>query len=227
MASNLPRCINVARVCYDHPDPALCSTAEEICWEGVVVHYDGESGKGGRNRFDITAPCDLDDFCYVETEPIEQYLNTPRVWKALGVPGAVGRFNMLSEEVALAFGAANDGFVSTQPQILYLLASGIDALFYHGNLDLACNTAGNLRWANSMPWKGQPEFASKPLQPWTSGGKKAGSFKEVRIQLQGNSKPSRFSFVTVDGAGHMVPMNKPAIALDLMSRWISGAPVMV
>lgn len=55
-----------------------------------------------------------------------------------------------------------------EPQVQYLLANEIDVLFYQGNLDLACNTAGNLRWANSMSWKGQTEFTSKALKPWTS-----------------------------------------------------------
>lgn len=67
-----------------------------------------------------------------------------------------------------------DTFISMEPQVQYLLANEIDVLFYQGNLDLACNTAGNLRWANSMPWKGQTEFTSKGLEAWTSkavGGK--------------------------------------------------------
>jgi cathepsin A (carboxypeptidase C) len=52
MAANLPRCMDVLRTCYERPDPAICSAANMVCWDGVIVHYDGESGKGGRNRFD-------------------------------------------------------------------------------------------------------------------------------------------------------------------------------
>jgi cathepsin A (carboxypeptidase C) len=78
-------------------------------------------------------------------------------------------------------------------------------VLYQGTLDLACNTAGNLRWANSMPWKGQPEFTSKQLMPWTINEKIAGSFKEVYIQTSSlHSKKTRFSFVAVEGAGHLV-----------------------
>ena len=50
MASNLPRCMNLAQVCYDHPDPAICLAAERVCWDGVIGLYDGESYKGGRNK---------------------------------------------------------------------------------------------------------------------------------------------------------------------------------
>lgn len=52
MANNMVRCVDVLKTCYNHPDPALCTAASEVCWDGVVSHYDGESGAGGRNRFD-------------------------------------------------------------------------------------------------------------------------------------------------------------------------------
>lgn len=96
-----------------------------------------------------------------------------------------------------------------QPQVQYLLSQQIDVLFYQGNLDLACNTAGNVRWANSMPWKGQTAFAAQGLRPWKAvvGGEErvVGSFKEIGIKMvEGNRKTTRFAVVTVDGAGHMV-----------------------
>lgn len=201
MASNLPRCQELIKICYSHPDVAICAAAGAICWNGVIVHYDGESHKGGRNRFDITAPCDIDIFCYAETPLIQEYLNTPKVFKALGVPKSFN-YSISSWEVAEAFETTNDMEISTRPQVLYLLENGIATLFYQGNLDLACNTAGNIRWASNMPWKGQSEFVAKHAETWTSGGKKAGWFKEVNIEMDG--KTARFSFVTHYGAGHMV-----------------------
>lgn len=52
MAANLPRCMDVARTCYKHPDAAICAAASAVCRHGVIDYYDGESGAGGRNRFD-------------------------------------------------------------------------------------------------------------------------------------------------------------------------------
>lgn len=52
MAENLPRCTNLLSICYKNPDAAICQAAESVCWEGVIKHYDEESGKGGRNRYD-------------------------------------------------------------------------------------------------------------------------------------------------------------------------------
>jgi cathepsin A (carboxypeptidase C) len=230
MAENLPRCIEVAGVCYSHPDPAICRVAEDVCWYGVVQWYDGESGKGGRNRFDITAPCDIDDFCYKSTNDVQHYLNLPHVQRALHIEPwmpSYRNYSISSNAVADAFQTTNDLGISTEPQVRYLLAKQIDVLFYQGNLDLACNTAGNIRWANSMRWKGEAEFASKHLKPWGEGNQKdkpAGTAKEVKVRMgaEGDEKKTRLAFVTIDGSGHMVPQDQPKVALDLLRRWLAG-----
>ncbi|KAM0402587.1 hypothetical protein ACHAPZ_005526 [Fusarium culmorum] len=222
MAANLPRCLDLARVCYEHPDHAICSAASEVCWEGVIKWYDGESGSnGGRNRFDISVPCQSDDdLCYKESALIQNYLNLPRVFKALGVPSALTNYSILSWDVAEAFELGIDTGISTQSQILYLLNHDIDVLMYQGNLDLACNTAGNLKWSNSMEWKGQPAYVAQRPKAWGAWGEEIGWYKEVKIQMGASDKKTTFSFATVDGAGHMVPQGKPKQALELVNRWL-------
>ena len=227
ISTNLPRCISVAKTCYDRPDPAICEAANRVCWEGVTSLYDGESYKGGRNRYDITAPCELDDLCYPQSSRIQEYLNTSAVFEALGVPSDVKEFHIISYQVNLAFEEAGDIGITMKPELEYLLANQIDVLIYQGNLDLACNTAGAKRWTANMPWKGQAAFTSEDLRPWSSGEgeekKVAGRFKEVNVRMvEGDEKTTRFALVTVDRAGHMVPQDQPAVALDLLGRWLRG-----
>jgi len=133
-------------------------------------------------------------------------------------------------------------------QVRLLLESGIDVLLYQvrsrifivprllvrhslmlmkGNLDLDCNTAGNLRWANSMSWIGGPAFSSLALSPWHT--KRAGEdvtsgmYKEVAVQMnKENQHMTRFTFVTIAGAGHLVPQDQPEVALAVLSRWLRG-----
>ncbi|KAE8452978.1 hypothetical protein EG329_012165 [Mollisiaceae sp. DMI_Dod_QoI] len=227
MATNLPRCMEVAKVCYDHPDPAICQTAETVCWDGVINFYDSQAHAGGRNRFDITAPCEIDDFCYADMKLVGDYLNLSSSFSALGVPKVIKKFEVSSQAVDDAFQLTNDGGITMMPQLEYLLANQIDILIYQGNLDLACNTAGAKRWTANMPWKGQSAFTSKELKPWksTKNGKDvvAGTFKEVNIKMvEGDEKTTRFSLVTIDNSGHMVPMDQPEIALDMLNRWLAG-----
>ncbi|GME31065.1 alpha/beta-hydrolase [Neofusicoccum parvum] len=231
MAANMPRCMDVADVCGRNPDPAVCHAAWSVCYDGVVGWYDDESGKGGRNRFDITAPCEIDDMCYIQAARIEQYLNTPAVWGSLSPPKQIKKFKVYSESVNRAFAQGSDEMTPSSELVAFLLANQVHFLVYQGNLDLACNTAGNLRWAHALPWKGQAEFTSKHLQPWksliASSGRNetVGTTKEVQIFVSDNAATaSRFAFVTVDGAGHMLPQDRPDVALEMMVRWITGAP---
>jgi cathepsin A (carboxypeptidase C) len=214
--------MDLARVCYNHPDFEICQAANKVCWDGVIKHYDGESGaNGGRDRFDISHPCETnDDLCYKEIALIQEYLNLPWVFEALGVPKAVGNYSIYSMDIEGAFDLTSDASTSTQPQVLYLLEAGIDVLFYQGNMDLACNTAGNLQWANSMAWKGQPAFVAQPKRPWKHGKKETGWFKEVKTETR-SGRQTTFAMSTVDGAGHLVPYNKPKEALALVDRWLT------
>jgi cathepsin A (carboxypeptidase C) len=157
----------------------------------------------------VTAPCDLENFCYPNTALIEDYLNLDSSFSALGVPNVVKKFHVGSNAVADAFQLTNDLEINLMPQLQYILANQIDVLIYQGNLDLACNTAGAKRWTANMPWKGQAAFTSQDLKPWKSvrDGKEvvAGMFKEVNIQMvDGDEQKTRFALVTVDGSGHMV-----------------------
>lgn len=149
--------------------------------------------------------------CYIQAARVEQYLNKPDVWKALSPPEQITEYKIVSEAVIQAFARTSDGMTSTSDLVVFLLANQVHFLAYQGNLDLSCNTAGNLRWAHALPWKGQAEFTSKPLRPWrslraaTGQNKTVGSMKEVRVRVGDHAETdSRFALVTVDGAGHLV-----------------------
>lgn len=148
--------------------------------------------------------------CYIQAVHVEQYLNTPAVWNALSPPKQISEYKMVSEAVIDAFAKSSDGMTSTSDLVAFLLANQVHFLAYQGNLDLACNTAGNLRWAHSLVWKGQAEFASKPLRPWrspvaaTDRNETVGTMKEVWVRVGNADTESRFALVTVDGAGHLV-----------------------
>lgn len=159
--------------------------------------------------FLVTAPCDIDQFCYANTKLLQDYLNLESTFTALNIPKEVKEFTAGSEAVEAAFFLTNDFGISLIPQIQYLLASQIDVLIYQGNLDLACNTAGAKRWTANLAWKGQAAFTSLDLKPWKSvkDGKevKVGMFKEVNVKMvDGDEKKTRFALVTIDGSGHMV-----------------------
>ncbi|KAF6811451.1 serine carboxypeptidase [Colletotrichum sojae] len=229
MADALPRCMYLQRACYAFPDPIICGAATNFCMEKVDMLYYGEVGKGGRNPFDITAPCETEDICYGAGEGIERYINSDKIRAALEVPEVVSRhnFSLISMDVNEAFSLAGDVFRSTEAQVRYVLESGVDVLVYNGDLDLACNTAGNIRWAERLAWEGQVEFVAKEFAPWYArkGGEvvRAGRWKEVTKAVGGSKKKeAKFAFVTVEGSGHMVPLDQPEVGLQMVRNWLFG-----
>lgn len=115
---------------------------------------------------------------------------------------------MSSQAVADAFNKTSDQMIPSDKHVIFLLENNVQFLAYQGNLDLACNTAGTLRWAHSLSWKGQAEFSAKELKPWTSMMKSkrevVGGTKEVNHIYSEGRGPTRFAFVTIDRAGHLV-----------------------
>ncbi|KAF3491037.1 carboxypeptidase Y [Arthroderma uncinatum] len=183
------------------------------------------------NGFKVTIPCEVDDICYIQADRLQNYLNTKLIWDALAPPEAIKKYKYASKFVEDTFGLTSDGMTPSTGQVEYLLANEVHVMNYQGNLDLACNTAGNLKWAHSLPWKGQTEFTSKPLVPWksvlaaTGTNETVGNTKEVNIRVTDSTDvKTRYAFVTVDNAGHMVPQDRPDVAFDLMNHWISGEP---
>ena len=70
---------------------------------------------------------------------------------------------------------------------------------------------GNERFTLAMEWSGQSKFVSQELREWKVDGRVAGLTRSAE----------GLTFATVDGAGHMVPHDKPAEALELVKRWLA------
>ena len=187
------------------------SLAEAVAIGLIVSGLIGTPAVRRFNSFIVTAGCEVDDFCYIEALRVQEYLNSKVIWDALSPPKQVNEFKLEAQSVVTAFAQGSDQMTATSSLVEFLLANQVHVMNYQGNLDLACNTAGNLKWAHGLPWKGQVEFTSKPLQQWSSvvaatgRNETVGTMKEVEVQMSDVTKgTSRYAFVTVDGAGHLV-----------------------
>lgn len=61
-----------------------------------------------------------------------------------------------------------------------------------------------------MNWDGKDEFNKQAYQKWNVNGVPAGEFKSVK----------NLSFLKVYEAGHMVPMDQPANALEMLNNFL-------
>ncbi|KAF7560127.1 hypothetical protein G7046_g4025 [Stylonectria norvegica] len=230
IAEALPRCMYVHEACYDYPDPLICQAADSFCMTEIRDLFDSEVGLGGRDPFDVTRTCEIDQFCYLGVIYIETYINNPKVWAMIDPPKAVSNYSIMSFDIVKTFLAGADMYVNTAREVRYVLEEGgVDVLIYNGNLDLACNTPGNLRWMERLSWKGQAEFVAQSMEQWQSprDGELvvAGTMKEVKAPVNGGDGEARLAFVTVDEAGHMVPLDQPEMTLYLIQKWMNGESI--
>ncbi|XP_057962294.1 serine carboxypeptidase-like 20 [Malania oleifera] len=92
-----------------------------------------------------------------------------------------------------------------------LTTQGYKALVYSGDHDMRVPFTGSQAWTESLGFKVVDEW-----RPWWSRGQVAG-------YMQGYDH--NFTFLTIKGAGHNVPENKPIESLDFYSRWLEGKPI--
>jgi cathepsin A (carboxypeptidase C) len=174
-------------------------------WEVAMVECQTEftaiTGNPPRfNVYDIKLPCN-GPLCY-NFSIVDDFLARSDVIEALGVQG--DSWTECNDSVHSAL--TPDWFTDESSNVAYLLSQNVPVMVYSGDLDFICNWMGGQMWTNQMTWPGQDTFANLTLNNYTYGQYK--TFEQ-------------FTFYKVYNAGHMVPMDQPAAALDLLTNFIA------
>ena len=140
-----------------------------------------------------TPPC-------VDGEYIIKYLNRAEVRHALNIPDSARAYDMCASD-----GFAYDILKIGSQWIYEALRGKIRMLHYSGDIDGAVPTTGTYNWIQTMGAKILEEY-----RPWNVDKTIAGYVEEY----------DGLSFVTVHGAGHMVPTDKPKQMFYLLNNWI-------
>ncbi|KAK3415866.1 hypothetical protein EUGRSUZ_H01399 [Eucalyptus grandis] len=159
----------------------------------------GASSPGSQEEFHIEC---------VDDEAAVAWLNDEAVRKAIhAAPASVaGSWWICASRVSYS--------VDTGSMIPYhknLTSQGYRVLIYSGDHDMRVPFTGTQAWTRSLGYKIIDEW-----RPWMTDDQVAG-------YLQGYD--NNFTFLTIKGAGHMVPQTKPREALEFFSRWLDGKPI--
>jgi len=163
---------------------------------------------GNINYYDIRTQCDPPPLCY-DLDPITNYLNQPSVQQTLGVNTTWESCNF---DVYAAMESTD--FEYSYRDDIALLLQYYPVIFYNGNYDLICNFYGTSALLDQMPWSGQTQWVHAPNVTWHVGGQPAGSARNYQT----------LTYVVVYNAGHMVPHDQGANALDLLNHLLTGQP---
>ncbi|XP_028776246.1 serine carboxypeptidase-like [Neltuma alba] len=200
----IPSCSQSIQACgREGGDACLSSYTDCQAIFGQILSVTGNN----INYYDIRKECE-GELCY-DFSGVERLLNEREVKEALGVNEEL-EFVSCSSEVYDSM--AQDWMRNLAVGIPALLEDGIKVLVYAGEQDLICNWLGNWRWVHAMKWSGQKQFGASPNVTFLVDGKQAGTLK--------THEP--LTFLKVTEAGHMVPMDQPKAALEMLTRWMQA-----
>jgi carboxypeptidase C (cathepsin A) len=147
-----------------------------------------------------------------EDDYMTLYLNREDVRAAIGVAPGVAKWSMCSDPVFFGWPHA-DSDRDVTPVWKQLVALGkLKIMIYSGDDDDVCPTMGTQEFV----WGGLGLApAGRDWEPWEVDGQVAGFWTDFRAPGEGS-----FSFVTVHGAGHMVPSTQPARSLALLRMYL-------
>lgn len=151
---------------------------------------------------------------FFNNEEVQKILHAPRDTWRLCIPGE-GRRRRLQQREKLLLD--DDVPISMLPYMAELLDEAeIRVVVYNGDRDLTTCSQGSEILLDSMQWSGQAD--------WLDPHKTRRGLWMVNGQVAGYSRPSGkgLDFVVVRNSGHLVPMNQPQNALDLVTRVLSG-----
>lgn len=208
--AELPKCIALVEDCQTNT--TTCLDAALFCQTELQSWY----AASHRNKCDIRQFCDEDDpvNCY-NVSTIERYLNSARVRSYLSINVSHNK-TWESCSAAVGMGFAFDMTKRFDHYIADLLNDGaVRVLAYYGDADLMCNWYGGLAWMQELKWKHQREFNDAQDHPFMAHGvsDEAGLARAYKNQL---------TFIRVFHAGHFAPMDQPAVALDMINRFLRG-----
>eukprot|EP00413_Alexandrium_margalefii_P021641 CAMPEP_0204565278 /NCGR_PEP_ID=MMETSP0661-20131031/35378_1 /ASSEMBLY_ACC=CAM_ASM_000606 /TAXON_ID=109239 /ORGANISM="Alexandrium margalefi, Strain AMGDE01CS-322" /LENGTH=482 /DNA_ID=CAMNT_0051573011 /DNA_START=65 /DNA_END=1513 /DNA_ORIENTATION=+ len=183
----------------------MCTTAYTICNFGEVIPYQ----LTGRNPYDMRIPCEHGQLCY-DFDHVTKFLNSAEVKKQLGVSKGWSSCNML---VNAQF--QQDWMHNYHTLLPDMLADGVRVLVYAGDVDYICNWLGNKKWTLALEWPHKADFNAATDKPYTMMGDNRAA---GRIRSAGG-----LTFFQVYQAGHMVPMDKPEVAVDMLDAFLTDS----
>lgn len=143
----------------------------------------------------------------IDSKALATYLNREDVRAALHVEDCPLEWKSSSEVLNYTRQYWDMG-----PVVKKIVDSGrLRSLIYNGDIDTVCNFLGDQWFVRNLGYKNTTEY-----KQWILDSRLAGFYQS----FDGN-----ITYATVQGSGHMVPHDKPAQALYMISQFIANEPL--
>ncbi|KAJ0394347.1 hypothetical protein ATCC90586_007113 [Pythium insidiosum] len=194
MRKDQVECIELTKQCQaDRANASLCVEAQQ-CWAAkLIVPFAGAN----RITYDIRKEC---------TSP-----------HSFGKMITVCGFDM-PLDVMQSFVASGDWSLGYQTYVADMLNDGVRVLVYAGDADLVCNWSGNRAWTLALDWQGKDGFNAATDRPFITRDPVVKDSPQVEAGVVRTF--GGFTFLRLFNAGHMVPSDQPAVALEMINKFL-------
>jgi len=214
----VPGCKDVLYACQTNT--SACLEMDATCGQLILA-----LSSAHRNMFDVRLECfNVEDGtdCYNMTT-VTEYLNSAPVRTYLNVSTSTPAWEMCSAQVGASFAA--DIGKDLSPLLAELLDNdALRVLIYNGDADMMCSWYGARAWTTQLEWKHRAEFNAAPARSFlvpaavSAGDKDQQPAAETAGALW--TFDDRFTFLRIFRSGHMVPMDQPRVALEMLNRFM-------
>ncbi|KAF1329200.1 Serine protease family s10, partial [Globisporangium splendens] len=212
-------CIELTAECQKSPKNGTICTDAQLCWQEKLI---APFQAANRNNYDIRLPCDYakNESCYDMTY-VEKYLDSPKVRRYINVDfDRVTSWVESSSEVYKTFTTDGDWSMGFHTYVADMLDDGIRVLIYAGDADYMCNWQGNRAWTLDLDWKGKAGYNAAVERPFVTHDPLVVDAPAVDAGVLRSFE--NFAFLRVYNAGHMVPMDQPAVSLEMVNKFFKG-----
>ncbi|TKR94728.1 hypothetical protein L596_008982 [Steinernema carpocapsae] len=152
---------------------------------------------------------------------VNTYFDRPDVQKAFHIDAAnLTYFSMCNDPI---YNQYKVDVITTKPYFKYMINNAKNAslpnfriLVYNGDVDTVCNFLGDAQFIDEVVTdKSNPGFTKSQRHPWMFRSKTGGF-------VQRTKGPLSIDVLTIKGAGHMVPMDRPGPAMQMINAFIAG-----
>lgn len=139
---------------------------------------------------------------------LQRYFNRRDVIEALHVQQSPYQWTPCNDYIFLTYHRQHE----TMRKVVQELASSdrLKTLIYNGDVDMVCNFLGDEWFVRSLGFQPKSDY-----RMWRVGRTIAGFVQNFENNV---------TFLTVKGAGHMVPMNKPRESLQMITNFLTDKP---
>ncbi|KAG0417473.1 hypothetical protein HPB47_005580 [Ixodes persulcatus] len=158
------------------------------------------------NRVNSPDLMNIDNPNCVSEERLQLYFNRNDVKEALHVQETPAKWEPCSTKLNYT-----EQYLTVRDVVRELVDSGrLRTLFYNGDVDMACNFLGGEWFVQSLGYRSTSEYKT-----WKAGLVIGGFFETFEKNV---------TFVTVKGAGHMVPLDKAPESLRMITNFLTNTP---